>query len=753
MPRSRVIDLAFGAVISAASLIATLNAVADEQVESLPTVIVTAQKRAQDLQNVPIAITALSADELQRREIVSVEDVLTTVPTITVVPYVNSSNTLFFYMRGVGLSNPGSIATDGAVGVYQDGFYIARPQGLVVDLLDIDRVEVLRGPQGTLYGRNTIGGAVNFISRAPTGEWDARQTLEFGSRHDIRSLTVVDFPTVDQVAMKFSVVRRSIDGFIRNPGEPHDFAESDETGGRFQLLWTPGNGIRADFFLELNYLDSTPQYTVDTQFNGIPIFQGLPYVAPSVRPDSAYRSLDLPLSSSRVSNDGLTFTWTPDTHLTLKSLTGYREISTNELQNYNESFGLPDYETRNSIRDQQVSQEIQGTGTLTSVPLQYVAGVYLFHEHGANYGAATSLAPFSLPSEIDRAVSDSAAIYGQVTWTPSQVFDVSLGVRYTNDHKSGSRSETVAPAPAVIENTHVQYSEVTPGGTLSYHWSKDFDLYLRVQDGYKAGAPNYLAPAGRFDHPYGPEHLVSYELGLKSSWLNERLRMNLAVFDSKYRDKQETIQVAPFLFAYDAFNIGRETITGIELDAAAQVSERLRLSATYAFLDTRIDRLPAPADTIFDPAINPFSPYRVGEDVKGLFTAGDGYAPRNSYDVAADLSLAHIDADVLSAHLDYRWQGERYGAGSALPGWQFATAPAFGVLNGNLAVLVPLARGRTLRLSLWGRNLLNANEPLFLQGAGGSTVAIPGTPAGYTASTIASWAEPRTLGVSMQVQL
>lgn len=726
----------------------------DGETSRLEEVTVTAQRRAENAQDVPIALSAFTEEDLQTRGITNLEGVLESVPSITFAPYVNSSNTFFLYMRGVGFVDPGQIGSDGAVGIYEDGFYIARPQGLGFDLEDVARVEVLRGPQGTLYGRNTIGGAVNLVSREPSGELSWKQDVEFGSRHELRLLAVVDLPRFADLAVKFVLLKSSIDGFITNPGQPHNFGQRGQDGGRVQLLWLPTNVFRADYFFELSDLNSTPQYVVDTQFAGQTIYDGIPYVAPLLRPDSAYRPLNLPLSTTRVSNQGLTLTWSPTARLTVKSLTGYRELNADAFQNYNESTGLPNYESSNYLHQRQVSEELQLSGSVAvPVSLQYVLGGYFFHESASNFGSAHSLAPFPLPVEQDGVRSDSEALYGQLTWAASRSLELAVGVRYTHDHKSGERSEQVQPSAPVYESTAVSYHEVTPGVTLTYHWTPDFASYGRIQEGYKAGAPNYLAPVGRFSKPYGPEHLTSYELGMKTSWREDRLRINAAVFASKYHDEQKAIQVAPYLPEYDAFNIGRETITGIELDAVAQVRDRLRLSASYAFLDARIDSLPAPADTIFDPTVNPYSPYHVGEDVKGLFAGGGGYAPRNSYDVAAEYTLGSVQGATLTARGDYRWQAQRYGAGSALAGWQFATAPAFAVLNGNLALTMPLSGGASLRASLWGRNLLNSDKPLWVAGSGGSIVPVSPAPAGYTATTLAAWVEPRTWGLSLTLQL
>src|SRR3984893_5723405 len=726
---------------------------ASEEQTNLREVLVTAEKRPENAQDVPIALTAMTAGDLEKRNVSNVEGVFAAVPSITFVPYVNSSDTFFLYMRGLGFVDPGQISADGAVGIYQDGFYIARPQGLALDLQDLARVEVLRGPQGTLYGRNTVGGAVNLVSREPTGEFGLREDLEFGSRHHVRTFTAINLPRVASLSLKFTLLKSSTEGFITDPGEPHNFGETGESGGRLQLRWDAAPKVRADYFLELSYLDSTPQYVVNTQFSGAPIYGGVPYLTPTVRPDSAYRPVHLPLSKTRVSNQGLTLTWSPDDRLTLKSLTGYRELNASAFQNFDESDGFPDFQTKNYVHQRQLSEELQATGGLESHTFSYVLGAYLFYERGSNWGSSRSLLPFAFPSEHDSATAHSEALYGQATWSPLRPVDLTAGLRYTHDRKSGQRTEDTAPAAPIAEATRVAYSEVTPGFTISYHWTENLSTYARIQKGYKSGAPNFLAPVGRFNIAYGPEHLTSYEVGLKSTWIDNKLRVNATAFDTRYRDEQKAIQVAPYVFAYDAFNIGRQTIRGIELDAAAQVLSRIQLSASYAFLDARIEQLPAPASTIFDPAVNPFSPYHVGENVKDLFAAGGGYAPRHSYDVSAEYIVARLSASTLSVHADFRHQGDRHGAGTALAGWQFATAPAFGVLNGNVAWDMRLANGAEARVYGWARNLLNEDKPLWVSGAGSGVVPISAAPAGYIGSTYASWMEPRTFGISVRLQM
>ena len=256
----------------------------------LEEVVVTAQRREESLQDAPIAITALSDEQLELRGITDFGAVAAATPSMSLTPYPSSTNTLILYMRGQGVADSMQITSDGSVALYQDGFYISRPQLSTFDLADIDRVEVLRGPQGTLYGRNTTGGAVNLISKRPSGELDFKQELSMGDREYFRTLTALDLPTWHGLSTKFTYLYSRKDGVVDNLNEfSRDYQEEHQRAGRVALAWDGGGAFTADYFFEIGKIESTPIY----------------YQVPALERDLAIPGYD-------ASGKPAEHTWTPD---------------------------------------------------------------------------------------------------------------------------------------------------------------------------------------------------------------------------------------------------------------------------------------------------------------------------------------------------------------------------------------------------------------------------------------------------------
>ncbi len=711
------------------------------QAQILEEVIVTAQKKSENLQDTPISISAFNEEALSEFRINALDDIARTSPSVTFAPYPTSNNLLIMYIRGQGVGDPAQITIDGSVGIYLDGFYLSRPQGSTFDLADLERVEVLRGPQGTLYGRNTTGGAVNLISRQPSGEFRFNQKLTFGSRDEFRSLSTFDFPEWRSISTKLSILASTIDGYVDNPGDGEDFGMEEELAGRFDARWEASDNFSADLIIEAGRMEGAPNYHQNPAWNGQMIAVGdttyTYHEDASEAKTTAYRPVDLRKSRTDSEFYGLTLNWDISDSLTLRSLTGYRDLEWRAFQDFAEALGFitstdPNFplqpfpisfESDNGIKGDQFSQEFNLLGENEAGTINYVAGLYYFKEENDSTGIGQQSAVGTV-NNIERFVtaeSESYAAYGQFTWSPAAMdsrLHLTLGGRYTYDKRSAGR-DLLTLVNGEIDEARTQfgaendddYDEFNPSFSLAYDFNEDINAYLRVATGYKAGGSSESAPVDQFSNTVDPETVTSYELGIKSYLFNRHLRLNAAIFESQFEDMQFNFGVDPQdASVVQSYNAGEATIRGVEADLTWQPIERLNLSLQYAYLDTDLEEVIALPGTIFDPEANPaaegFS--EVGDNIASSFTIP--YAPEHSVLIAADANLYSGSSFDLRLHVDYRYQSSVYGgatAGEAVPGRDNLKIESYGTLNARLSLAYEFERGDYLEVAAWGENVLD----------------------------------------------
>jgi len=736
----------------------------------IETVVVTAQKRAEDIQQVPIAITALTSEDLETRGITSFEGVAQSSPTIAFEPSFYSPSTLVMFMRGQGnnTDNPQVITSEGSVGLYEDGFFIARPNAATFDMADIDRVEILRGPQGTLYGFNTTGGAVNIISKKPSGEFGIKQTLDFGSRNLFRSLTAIDLPKWHDLSAKVTLLRSAIDGYVKNIGSSRDWGYQRQVAGRLQLHWDATSAVQADYFIERGDLDDTGLYSQSPLAEGgtAPV-NGVTYTYSNAdRPaERGWRPLDVPLSRAKFWGQGLTLSWDVTSELTVRSLTGTRQLDSRPAYNTNFA-GLiaPDpavapvnQDSVEHYRDHQFSQEFQFIGTALDEQIHYVGGLYYFREAGTgDFSGTYTDFFFGITSHTDSEAKSRAA-YGQISWQPdlfNRRLELTAGGRYTKDTRDVDNTGTFflvggptfpnAPKPPV----RASFNRFTPSFVANYKWSEEVGTYAKVAKGYRSGGAFF--GGSQIGNEYAPEDLTSYEAGLKSYWFDRRMRLNLAAFHNKFKDMQLVFNSDPSSVGVTSiYNAGSATIEGFEAEMLLSPTDDLSFSINYAYLDAKLDRILVRAGTIYDPAVNSLSPYNVGDNIQNLFTMP--YAPRNSIDAAVDYRLVRWSNGGLSAHVDYRWQDKLFQSATAGPNVanrDLARLPGRGYLNARLTLDTELAHGDHVSVSLWGKNITD-REYVVAQTAQGTNVAAPGFAAGYNGGYGHTWAAPVSHGISL----
>ena len=741
---------------------------------ALEEIVVTAQKRTERLQDIPIAITALTADELEKRGVVSFDGVAANTPSVVVAPSFSSANSLIVYMRGQGMNNP-EVNSEGGVGIYVDGFYVARANATTFDLADIERVEVLRGPQGTLYGRNTTGGAINVISRAPSGELGLKESLTVGNRNLIRSLTTLDLPAWHDISAKVSVLKSSIDGYVRNAGPSRDFGESGQQAGRLQLHWDGVPGLEADYYGEVGKVRDTSMYVQDDVLNGM-IVEGYEYYANPKGPNEvSYRPFDNPLNTTKYQGHGLVLSWDASDALKVKSLTGYRELSADSFVSFADAFTysfapgtgiIPlSISSDGELRQHQLSQELQFIGKLWDGEINYVAGLYYFEETAANF--TTQLIPqFGNEQFVAlRQQGKSKAVFGQLTYAPEQLerkLELTLGLRYNVDDRALARYSLVngvveenygtptAESPDGADASKT-FKKFNPGFTVNYHWSDRLSTYAKVSTAYRAGGFYAPVKVGRFNQAaFDPENVTNYEVGVKSEWLERRLRLNAAGFSARLDDMQvpyndEASDPASALMA----NAGRARIDGIALEARYLATDKLQLGLDYSFLDTQIVRVDVLPNSPFDHAANPNSPYPAGGNMAELFNVPR--TPKHSFTVSADNRFGEWAGAELSLHLDYRWQDLSVANQNATPAYanyEIQNIPSYGLLNARLTASWDRLAGVRTSVSLWGSNVLD--EKYMLNAAAARYGTVPAEGGYYSRALI--WAQPASYGISLNCE-
>jgi len=678
-------------------------------------------------------------------------------------------------MRGMGSGATGVAENnnyEGAVGFYEDGFFIARSSGLNFDLADVERIEVLRGPQGTLYGMNTTGGAINLISKLPTGEFGIKQKLDFGNRNLFRSLTAINLPKWGSLSVKLTALSSSIDGFIKNQGSgSHDFGEEAQRAGRLQLRWEPTAKLTADYSLEISRVDWTQGYyqspSLDGQLVAIAGGQFVTYSGPDRPLDRSYRALENPLFHDKIQAHGLTLTWELGDTLTIKSLTGYRKFdqesgfangSTNEILGFTLGF------QPGQIHDHHFSQELQFIGSALSNRIRYVGGLYYFNERGSSVGGLdlSALDTFlpgigSIEDYRPKFQSKSRAAYGQVTWAPDaleQRLEVTVGARYTKDTRNGQNydlftsSLTGAVNSFFNQRINTDFNSFNPAFIVNYKWTEGLRTYAKVTTGYRAGGVSFSASGG--PDRFRPEKTTTYELGVKSDWVDNRIRMNADVFYNNYRDLQTLIAIGssdPGLgFQTTPINIGKAKIKGLEVELLAQPLEDLTLNLNYSYTDAKVTDFPVLANSIYDQNVNPASPYQVGDNIRDLFVLPR--TSKNSVALGMAYSFLRSNSGDLTGRVDYRWRSKYYSSvncGSAVSNREVCAVDSYGTVDARLAWASTLSRGDRVSVSVWGQNL---TDKRYKQGIN----AFPNTdgvlPPSIVKTTI-TWTDPRSFGISL----
>jgi len=683
---------------------------------ALEEIVVTAQKREENLQDTPISIVAISAADLENRGINDINDLSSEVPALQVVPHPNSSATARVFIRGIGNIDD-QITQDPSVAVYLDGVYVARSQGLSAEVAEVERIEVLRGPQGSLYGRNATGGAINYITRAPElGALGLKQTLSLGNFDQFRSRTRLNVPVGETLAFDLGYLHSEKNGFTDNlgTGAAH-FSDQRRDAYRAGLRWQPEDAIDVRYGYDRSEMRDSPSFLAQVPL--YPLEADRPRAgSPSVR--------DLHRNDVMTEGHHLAMSWDISGGLTLKSISGYRELGSRTAQQYLTGVLGPFSLITNAFdeKQKQLTQEFQAIGTVMDSRLDYVFGAYYFDESADSFVVTTIV---GLP-RTDRTltIDNSAyALYGMATYRSGFIdgLYISPSVRWSRDERKATFQQTAIPAagpPAVGLTTPADrsFSNVSPGLVIGLNGWDDINVYAKYARGYKSGGYNIRASSPtRFAEGFDEETLDSFELGMKSSWLDDRVRLNVAASLSKYKDIQvaaQTSSVNPGIT--DVLNVGKATIKSIELDLTARPIRELTVGLGYAYLDARYDE-------IVDPI--------TGNDIANFFVFLE--APEHTLSTSVQYEFPVTPIGRLTSYADYYYRDDKH-TGSAND--KRFISRAHGLLDARLTLSeIPFGFGNW-RISAYGKNLMD--KEYYVQHF---NAFLP----------IAVFGEPRTYGVEI----
>lgn len=568
-----------------------------DQTIALEEVIVTARRQSENLQTVPLAVSAFNADDLFARQILDLGQLQSHVPNLSL--HAGDAANAVIYLRGVGQIDSISF-NDPGVGVYVDDIYMGRAQGSFLDVMDPARIEVLRGPQGTLYGRNTIGGAVKFVSARPTNEVEGYVEAAYGNYNQFRAKATLSGPLVEDVLMmKAAVAHNSRDGYTQNLFDGEDDFDKETNSWRVSTLLTPNDNL--SFYLVIDGSRNKPDHS-RTPHKETPIFSLVSgdFINPTDDPfvvNVNYNNLEY-LKTFGVA---LTAEYNID-NLTFKSITSYRQMDYKtkiDLDGTTDaSFGIYYFDDQD-----QFSEELQFI--YEGDKLSLVSGLYYFKENTVNTGGANAPVFFFVNiGQWDQTSSNKAA-YAHLKYKATEDLTLSLGARFTKEKKDiKSDGEhffgtgiTTAEEMLAAFGTGLGYfvtsytgkadwESFSPKVGLDYTINDDAMVYANISRGFKSGGFNGRATTPQ---PYNPETLWSYEVGFKSTLADQRVRLNMAAFYNDYKDFQVSRFTADnngnFQAVFD--NAGKAVMWGAEVELTALLSDNVTLDMNAGYLNSK----------------------------------------------------------------------------------------------------------------------------------------------------------------------
>ena len=585
-------------------------------------IVVTARRRNEALQDVPIAVTAYTGEQLEREAAIDITDIGDTTPNVTLEASRGTNSTLTAFIRGIGQQDPVAGFEQG-VGIYLDDVYLNRPQGAVLDIYDVERIEVLRGPQGTLYGRNTIGGAIKYVTRRLSDRPELRLRATVGTYGQLDGVATASYPVADMFRIGASVARLTRDGFGTNFTTGEDNYDKNIRAGR--LSAEIGRDDTAMLRLSADYTEDKSNTR-----GGHRLIEGLQSGAPVL--DNVFNSRGALLEpTQKVVSKGVA------AHgqlrladgLTLKSITAFRKDKSTTPIDF-DSLPAVDVDVPAIYKNKQFSQEFQLE--VEKGPLSGVAGAYYLDANATTvFDVLLFTSAFSPGAQTAGDVDTKTwALFGDFTYDVSDRLSVSLGARYTNDkrHAKVLRQTYLFGGSPEFGGTGILFATTsdfegrrkdtafTPRASISFKPNDDHHIYVSWAKGFKGGgfdprgqsksAPDLDNDGQVSDDEvfewmdFDPEKVTSYELGWKASLLDKRVFTSLALFHADYRDMQIPGSIGCFVGGIASFcgattNAAKARIQGVEFEGDARLfgnpgGPRVNFGWSLGYLDAKFKK-------------------------------------------------------------------------------------------------------------------------------------------------------------------
>jgi iron complex outermembrane receptor protein len=732
-----------------AALIATAPAVAQQ----LEEVVVTAQYREQNIQDVPIAVTAIGAQQIEAAGIFDATTIAMNVPGMAYAEF--SPGQAIISMRGITSVDDGA-GLDNSVALFLDGVYIGRQAGIQFDMFDLERIEVLKGPQGTLFGRNAVGGAISVITTRPQNEFGGKAQATVGNEGILRYQGLLTGGFTDSLSGKIVVNHRSHDGFTRNTLLNKDVQDEDYLSFRGQLLWETD---------AMEWLASADVWDDDRADMGrAPIANGnFDYVGTATdlgagRPGTAASPTD-----GYTKREGSGLSLQGDIEFgggALTSITGFRSVETDwEMP----SVGAPlggGYDLDNGVFgadvvddiDEEIdtfTQEFRWTSS-TDGNIDFVTGAYFLIEDTDREEQfridtnSVATGQFTVGNEYTRTENEttSYALYGQGNWHINDAWTLTFGGRWTRDERDYTASavncaldeaeraaagfpnfapcEGVGGSLSIIAevfkvSTSNSWTDFSPMASVQFQPNDNIMYFGTVSTGYKSGGfAGSQGVASAATNPVNPEDVINYEAGFKGDFLNDTLRLNASIFFMDYTDLQ-VVRFGPVpgsaFGTFQTTNIGSADISGLEVDYTWAATENFSLSGYYAYLDTEISGL------TLNTATGP-------QDFSGLPLR---QSPEHSYSIIGNYAM-DTSYGAWNLRASYNYIDDQF---NDYPTLDETVIEAAKLLDASVSWTSPEGMYTVL---LWGKNLTDERYVTHSYRIGPGSIGV--------------WADPLTVGVT-----